>query len=144
MSNRNINFGRSQRAIQVDQIPNYENEAVNRTEARLGAFIIENTQGQVSNSDLIDKGPCKLDNDAVYVGQWNKNRQREGRGVQIWKDGSKYEGLWKGDQTNGQGRLIHNDGDCYYGQWLNDRAHGFGTFERTFGPKYVGFWSNDK
>ena len=130
VSNRNIDFGASARAVLVDVIPNYMNEAVKQTEARL--------------PDLINKGPCKLDNDAVYIGQWNKHGQREGRGVQIWKDGSKYEGMWRADQTNGQGRLIHNDGDCYYGQWLNDRAHGFGTFERKHGPKYVGFWSNDK
>jgi hypothetical protein len=49
---------------------------------------------------------------------------KEGRGVQIWKDGSCYEGMWKDDATNGLGRLIHADGDIYEGQWKDDKAHG--------------------
>jgi hypothetical protein len=44
--------------------------------------------------------------------------------MQIWKDGSKYEGYWKFDMANGKGRLIHSDGDVYEGEWLNDKAHG--------------------
>ena len=36
---------------------------------------------------------------------------RDGRGVQIWLDGSRYEGYWKNNKANGRGRLIHADGD---------------------------------
>ena len=35
---------------------------------------------------------------------------REGKGTQIWRDGSKYEGYWGNDMANGAGRLIHADG----------------------------------
>ena len=42
---------------------------------------------------------------------------KEGKGIQIWKDGSKYVGYWKADQANGKGRLIHADGDYYEGEW---------------------------
>ena len=42
---------------------------------------------------------------------------RQGRGMLIWKDGSKYEGYWKNDMTDGKGRLIHSDGDVYEGEW---------------------------
>jgi hypothetical protein len=42
---------------------------------------------------------------------------REGRGIQIWRDGSRYEGYWKNNRANGRGRLIHADGDVYEGEW---------------------------
>lgn len=42
---------------------------------------------------------------------------RHGRGRQIWKDGSIYEGFWKNDTAWGDGRLIHANGDVYFGEW---------------------------
>ena len=51
----------------------------------------------------------------VYFGQWNKIGLREGHGIQLWRDGAKYEGQWMNDQANGHGRLIHADGDSYTG-----------------------------
>ena len=67
----------------------------------------------------IDKGS------AVYQGQWNPTTQeREGLGVQIWSDGSRYEGLWKNGMANGYGRLIHASGDVFEGDWLDDMANG--------------------
>ena len=47
---------------------------------------------------------------------------REGRGIQIWLDGSRYEGYWKNNKANGKGRLIHADGDVYEGDWKDDKA----------------------
>lgn len=66
-----------------------------------------------------------MENGARYKGQWNSVlNQREGRGVQIWPDGSIYEGYWKNDKANGRGRLIHADGDVYLGEWVEDKAEG--------------------
>jgi hypothetical protein len=66
-----------------------------------------------------------LDNEARYLGEWNEqSNERHGRGVQVWHDGSMYEGQWKNDKANGKGRLIHADGDVYEGDWLDDKAHG--------------------
>ena len=48
--------------------------------------------------------------------------------MQIWPDGSIYEGYWKNSKTTGNGRLIHADGDVYDGQWKDDKAHGFGIY----------------
>ena len=93
-----------------------------------------------SAKDLISRGPYLLDNEAVYHGQWTRMGMREGIGIQLWKDGSKYEGSWKNDKANGYGRLIHSDGDVYTGEWLDDKAHGRGTYEHTDGAKYIGDW----
>ena len=56
------------------------------------------------------------ENDAKYTGELNRmTQEREGKGVQIWSDGSRYEGFWLKDKANGRGRLIHADGDVYEG-----------------------------
>lgn len=66
-----------------------------------------------------------LENGARYEGQWNvETNQRDGKGVQIWADGSIYEGYWKNDKANGRGRLIHADKDVYEGDWKDDKADG--------------------
>lgn len=39
---------------------------------------------------------------AVYKGDV-VNDKREGRGVQVWKDGTVYMGDWKNDRINGEG-----------------------------------------
>jgi hypothetical protein len=48
--------------------------------------------------------------------------------MQIWPDGSMYEGYWKNGKANGKGRLIHADGDVYVGLWKDDKADGFGIY----------------
>ena len=54
----------------------------------------------------------------VYSGQWNASSDtKEGYGLQVWPDGSKFEGFWKDDMTNGYGRFILADGDVFVGEW---------------------------
>ena len=70
-----------------------------------------------------------LDDGAVYVGEWLVNTQvKQGRGLQIYKDGSLYEGYWRDGKACGKGRLIHADGDVYVGSWKNDKADGLGLY----------------
>lgn len=85
-----------------------------------------------------------LDNGAEYEGEWDEQGRKDGRGVQIWVDGSLYEGYWKNDKANGRGRLIHADGDVYNGEWKDDKAHGYGCYNHTDGAKYEGEWFEDK
>ena len=62
-----------------------------------------------------------------------KENIREGRGKQIWPDGSLYEGFWRNDKANGKGRLIHSDGDVYEGDWVSDKAEGYGIYTHMDG-----------
>ena len=98
-------------------MPDHSNQVTRATEQRLGAFVWD-IDDEFAHLDLVTRGPCELDNGAVYLGQWNKDGLREGRGTQIWQDGSKYVGYWKDDQANRKGRLVHADGDVYEGEWL--------------------------
>jgi len=89
--------------------------------------------------------PVEYENRAIYYGEWNKEaKQRHGRGIQIWTDGSKYEGYWKNDKANIRGKLYHADGDIYEGEWLDDKAHGYGVYTHVDGAKYEGKWKEDK
>ena len=57
-----------------------------------------------------------LENNAKFRGEWLVGETiRQGKGMQIWPDGSIYEGYWRDDKANGRGRLIHADGDVYSG-----------------------------
>lgn len=62
------------------------------------------------------KQSVEYENKAVYYGEWSMDtNQRHGRGIQIWIDGSRYEGYWRRDKANIKGKLIHADGDIYEG-----------------------------
>lgn len=72
---------------------------------------------------------ARLQNGSIYFGEWSIGLNvKEGRGVQVWPDGSLYEGYWQANKANFFGRLLHKDGDIYQGQWLDDKAHGFGYY----------------
>ena len=124
-------------------MPDFSTMTTKEMEERLGKFVFHPTEHN-DEKVLIKKGPVELDNGCFYMGEWNVDCQREGRGVQIWRDGSKYEGHWKNDQVNGYGRLIHSTGESYTGDWINNMAQGRGAFDHYNGSKYVGEWYEDR
>lgn len=144
-SNRRAESGRNGLvyAKALQEMPDYSNEATRATEKQVGAFEYDEDEAQYG-PDLIERGPYELDNGAIYKGFWSREGLRQGRGVQVWHDGSKYEGYWSNDMANGRGRLIHADGDIYEGEWFNDKAHGRGTYIHIDGAKYTGEWLEDK
>ena len=96
------------------------------------------------NISRVKREMIVLENGAEYEGEWDLEGRKDGRGVQIWVDGSLYEGYWHADKANGRGRLIHADGDVYQGEWKDDKAHGFGDYHHTDGARYEGQWFEDK
>lgn len=81
----------------------------------------------------------------VYPSLRNEDiESREGKGIQVWPDGSRYEGYWRMNKANGKGRLIHADGDVYEGDWVDDKAHGKGVYRHLDGARYDGDWKEDK
>ena len=54
------------------------------------------------------KQSVEYENKAIYYGEWEKNgNKRHGRGIQLWTDGSRYEGYWKEDKANVKGKLTN-------------------------------------
>ena len=78
------------------------------------------------------------DNGAEYEGEWDNMDRKDGKGVQIWVDGSIYEGYWCADKANGRGRLIWADGSYYTGEFLEDNLHGEGVYKWSDGRQYDG------
>jgi hypothetical protein len=83
-------------ARELQEMPDHSNANTRATEVRLGPFVFDKIDSPRSQA-LIDRAPYELDNGAIYHGQWDKDGHREGKGTQIWKDGSKYVGYWKSD-----------------------------------------------
>jgi hypothetical protein len=100
---------------------------------KLPQFVFGN---EVTNDgqERVIKPITLLENGAKYEGEWIKDSDvRDGRGIQIWLDFSRYEGYWSNNKANGRGRLIHADGDIYEGEWVDDKAQGHGTYTHTDG-----------
>lgn len=97
------------------------------------------------NVEVELKQTVEYENKAIFYGEWSVDKnERHGRGIQVWLDGSKYEGYWKNDKANIRGKLIHADGDEYEGEWLEDKADGYGVYSHVDGAKYEGYWKDDK
>ena len=80
--------------------------------------------------------------ESLYIGQF-KGDIREGRGIQIFKDGCYYEGYFKDDNTHVKGRLIFGDGDMYLGQLTGNAMNGRGVYIKKSGSKYTGMFVDD-
>lgn len=123
-------------------IAQYANNNVKESLKRLGPFKYD--PDYVPGIDLERQVPALFKNGAVYIGQWNCYNERHGKGIQIWNDGSMYEGLWTHNRANGKGRFIHADGSVYEGDWVDDKANGEGIFMDKNGSRYEGRWKNNK
>ena len=93
-------------------MPDYLNEISKKKQIKFGTF--DYTKDCFEIPDAVMKGPIEFESKFVYEGQW-KNGEKNGRGAQMWRDGSIYEGYWKDNVASGFGRLIHADGDVYLG-----------------------------
>lgn len=110
--------------------------------------VITESEALVDSDDdvLVENRPAIImENMAQYEGQWKVGTNvRHGKGIQIWMDGSIYEGWWRKDKTHGHGRVIHANGDVYIGTWKNDMANGFGEFLNHNVSKYEGTWIDNE
>lgn len=121
--------------------PNYDNATVQNIRQSLKDYNYEENAPATDNEQREYRDVVTLENGARYEGEWSMAAGvRDGRGEQVWADGSLYEGYWRGDKANGHGRLIHADGDVYMGEWKDDKAHGFGRYMHTDGARYEGLW----
>ena len=86
-----------------------------------------------------------IDGKELYYGEYDSERNiKQGRGILIMKNGSKYMGYFKNNKKNIKGKLIHYEGDIYEGEWLDDKANGKGKYTHVDGTTYEGEWKNEK
>ena len=54
--------------------------------------------------------------------------KRNGKGIEVWSDGSYYHGNFKDGFKDGEGVYFWADGSNYTGHWVNDEMNGTGCF----------------
>ncbi|MEM9857851.1 MAG: hypothetical protein AAF843_10860 [Bacteroidota bacterium] len=82
-------------------------------------------------------------NTIYYVGQV-KGGKANGRGMGLFKTGSRYEGHWKNNERSGEGTFYWPDGQYYIGSYVRDRREGKGTYYWPNGDRFEGDWENDQ
>ena len=116
-----------------------------RRESRNRGEKFSNPQGQIGvyqgRGSILPLGSMSNSN-FEYVGG-KKNGEKEGFGVQKWKDGAIYSGKFSNNRANGLGIFKHSDGDEYKGEFVNDRASGYGLYKHSNGATYEGMWTED-
>lgn len=48
-------------------------------------------------------------------------------GIEIWPDGSKYEGQFVAGKKQGKGKFYWSDGAIFYGDFVDNNIEGHGT-----------------
>jgi len=136
----NSNFKQGKKLI--SEMPKITDTKVLKTFDKFGPYL-ENIEDP-ETCDLPYEGPYQFENGVVYMGQM-KNEMREGLGIQVWPDGSRYEGIWLNNKANKKGRLIYSDGDFNFGDWKDDKKFGKGKFVHFDGAAtYEGEWNDEK
>ncbi len=69
----------------------------------------------------------------------------EGRGIETWADGRKYEGDFKNGKKDGEGNFEWPNGIKYIGSWRQGKQHGIGIlYNPEDGQKRQGEWVQGK
>lgn len=75
---------------------------------------------------------------AVSLGSISMNDKQNGRGIEIWSDGSYYHGNFSDGVKQGYGVYFWADGSKYSGEWQHDEMSGKGTFQWADGRQFQG------
>jgi hypothetical protein len=109
--------------------------------ARLPPFKFEKPAG---DEPVNWKGPTRLADGSVYVGEWSNKGVPHGKGIMYYIDGGICEGYWREGKLHDRGRRVSPKGDVYVGGWVNGKMQGQGIMEYASKSVYSGSWLDDK
>ena len=90
------------------------------------------------------EGEIKYKSGDMYKGEW-KDGKKEGKGIYIYYNDKKFEGIFKEDKIfEGNGYIYYENGDIYNGEIKNGMKNGKGKIIYYNNNKYEGEWKNDK
>ena len=85
-----------------------------------------------------------INNDEIYKGDINKNKEKHGFGKFI-SPNIKRIGMWRRDNFTGWGREIKENGDIFEGKFINGLLNGKGIYKNTNNKTtYIGDYFNSK
>jgi hypothetical protein len=124
-------------------------------------------QAMYNTELLVDNLEEKLEYDngkyQVYKGQWKMREKykgdsrmplkyrrkeevnvKEGFGVAIYSNKTKYMGFWENDRPHGKGLVLLPCGSIYDGELFKGEPGGYGVKKCTNGEVYQGFYKRGK
>ena len=123
----------------LTEVPDAMSAAAKDTQSRLPDF--EFNLGLPTGTP---RGPTRLPNQAVYLGEWGEDGAVTGRGKMYGADGSLREGYWDHGELHGFGRIVYPNGDYYEGDFNFNKRHGRGAFYNvTLKSRFEGDWRDD-
>ena len=69
------------------------------------------------------------DEDSTYRGYVNQDGNVEGVGIEIFNDGNKYSGEWKGGKGNGVIKAEFDDDSISWGMFKDGQRNGYNTYQ---------------
>ena len=77
-----------------------------------------------------------------YSGEVDIENNRNGYGIRLFNDGTKYEGEWEKNDFTGFGRIIKSNGDLFEGNFQKGKIYGYGIKKKLNGYVYQGDFLN--
>jgi hypothetical protein len=81
---------------------------------------------------------------STYRGYVNQDVKREGVGIMIFNDGSKFSGEYKGGYRNGVIKAEYANDDVCWGMFKDGQQNGYNTYQWKNGETYTGQHKNGK
>ena len=81
--------------------------------------------------------------DGTYFQGEYKDNKKNGIGLYRWPDGTIYQGEFKDGQMNGKGIILYSNDCIFSGEIKNGYMDGYGYFSWGNGSMYIGYYSQD-
>ena len=135
-----------------------KNNNVKRAETFIGHKFDKNSWKNYYNNELEDTiqklfnydygktlyQKILIENDSFYQGEVNLKTQKNGNGILLKSNGSKYEGSFRLNFFTGWGRFIDEEGTIYEGYFINNKLTGKGLKKSLNGNIYIGDFIGNK
>jgi hypothetical protein len=131
------------RSATKDSMPKKYKRFQGKISAKLSQKAREVDLNQENEENLDADEVYELDDGTVYQGRWDEAGKKQGQGLEVRTDGSKFVGNFKNSLREGRGRLIYANGDQYEGSFKNGKLEGKGKYTAYEGVVYEGQFKSD-
>ncbi|MEH2315413.1 MAG: protein kinase [Nostoc sp.] len=131
-----------QQSPQVPEKTDFPKQQSPQVPEKTEQFISLPCSSELTSLPSTTKPDKKFPDGTEYYGAKDKNSNPSGKGVMIFKNGSRYNGEFKNNQRNGCGIFLYPTSKSFYkdyiGQFVNDKFEGLGKIRFKDGNEYRG------
>ena len=122
----------------------FTGEYLNNAPKGFGVYHIKNLslQGYWDKTNLSGIVIEVWDDGTYYQGEFENNK-KNGIGLYRWPDGTIYQGEFNDGQMTGKGIIFNSDDSVFSGEMLNGCMNGYGIFSWGNGALYMGYYFKD-